>query len=142
MIRFMAQPPADAAQILSHWKLPDSDLMTADWLVFCTWMENDKVRAIGGLERCGSELLLRSLAVAPGQQGRALGLALARALHQRARESGYESVYLLTLDKSSYFAERLGYHEIERVRAPREIADSSQFSGLCPDSATLMRHSL
>lgn len=60
---------------------------------------------------------------------------------RRARAAGVGVLYLLTTTAAGFF-ERLGYRQTDRAAAPREIAATRQFSGLCPASSAFMVKSL
>ena len=128
----------EAGNILEHCQLPVSDLVSAHWLAFIGWKQDDELVATAGLEVCDGVLLLRSVATAPGHRGRGLASKLVAELHRRASRSGFSHAYLLTMDAAGYFAERFGYRDVQRSRAPGGIVGSAQFSRLCPDSARLM----
>ena len=85
---------------------------------------------------------MRSLVVRSDYRGRGIAARLVAELEARARKHGFNDVYLLTLDALEYFRQQFGYQEIERETAPNGIRQSSQFSGVCPDSAILMYKTL
>ena len=130
--------PGVMAPLLLEAGLPDADIGEVSWMVLLGCLEAEKLVAAGGLEQCGSELLLRSVVVAPASRGKGLELMLMAELESRAANKGYESIFLLTLDAQGYFSEKSGYREIGRESAPEGIRRSSQFTGVCPASATLM----
>ncbi|MBK8543757.1 MAG: GNAT family N-acetyltransferase [Caulobacteraceae bacterium] len=96
--------------------------------------------AWGGVGR-GEEALLRSVVVAPHARGAGHGAAIVEAIAVRARDAGARRLWLLTTDAQAFFA-RLGWRAAERAEAPALIANSRQFSSLCPASATLMIRAL
>lgn len=91
----------------------------------------------GGLEYYGNYALLRSVAVAPGFRGHHYGQAIVDDLMQRAKASNVRAVYLLTETAKPFF-EKLGFNVSTREQAPPEIQASTEFSTVCPVSATLM----
>lgn len=100
--------------------------------------EGDTLVASVGAEVYGDVALVRSLAVRPDRQGRGLGRRLmARAL-EAARRRGLRAVYLLTTGASGFF-EGLGFERVPRAEAPAAMLGSTQFRGVCPDSATFMK---
>ena len=94
-----------------------------------------------GLERCGEDALLRSLAVVPRLQGAGLGRALHAQALEAARAQGLRALYLLTTTAAPFF-ERAGFVRVDRASAPAPIAASPEFSALCPASAVCMRLAL
>ena len=69
-----------------------------------------------GLDGMGPELLLRSLVVAPAERGSGLGRALLAAVEEMARDSGAESLFLLTETAARFFAGR-GFLDLSREQA-------------------------
>lgn len=90
-----------------------------------------------GLDGMGPELLLRSLVVAPAERGSGLGRALLAAIEEMARDSGAESLFLLTETAARFFAGR-GFLDLSREQAPACIRQTAEFAVLCPASARLM----
>ena len=93
---------------------------------------------VGGLERYGTDGLLRSLAIEEQHRGQGLGTALCERLEAKATAEGVEALYLLTTTASEFFAAR-GYEETDRAEVPPAIRDTTEFAELCPDSAVCMR---
>lgn len=93
---------------------------------------------VGGLEPYGDIGLLRSLAVTESHRGQGYGTTICDALEQRARDTGIETLYLLTTTPTSFFEQR-GYEEIDRTDAPEAIQRTTEFADRCPESATCMR---
>jgi amino-acid N-acetyltransferase len=91
-----------------------------------------------GLERYGSDALLRSAVVRPGHQGTGVGAALVRALLDRARRGGLREIYLLTTTAERWFP-RFGFVQIEREQVPDAVRASVEFREACPASAAVMR---
>ena len=94
-----------------------------------------------GLERFGSDALLRSLVVAPLHQGQGVAVELLDALTELAGTGGAETLWLLTIDADQWFA-RHGFKVASRQEAPDSIAHTREFAELCPDDAVLMRKDL
>jgi GNAT superfamily N-acetyltransferase len=92
--------------------------------------------AWGGLS-AGPDAMLRSIVVLPDARGRGLGVIVTKGLIQHAQQAGAERLWLLTTSASPFFA-KLGWRSADRAAAPAVIAQSRQFSELCPASATLM----
>ena len=95
------------------------------------------LKGVVGLEVYGTCALLRSLAVDPDARGAGLGSILVAHVEREAVRRGVDDIYLLTLTAESFFAAR-GYEVIPRDQAPDPIRNTTEFSGLCPDSAAFM----
>jgi amino-acid N-acetyltransferase len=93
--------------------------------------------ATAGLETHGSVGLLRSVAVSLGQRGAGLGRAVVEDRLRAARERHLAAVYLLTTSAPDYFR-GLGFDDTLRAAAPDALRASSEFSTLCPASATCL----
>ena len=126
-------------KLLGEMRLPTADIAAIDWRSAWGVMVEDRLIGFGGIERCGDVGLLRSIVIEAGFQRQGLARALVTQLHQDANEQGVTELYLLTTDAATYFSKRFGYQAFDRGDAPESIIRSSQFSALCPDTATLMR---
>ncbi|MFQ5547113.1 MAG: arsenic resistance N-acetyltransferase ArsN2 [Woeseia sp.] len=94
-----------------------------------------------GLQRFGTEGLLRSLVVSESDRQSGLGGRLVTALEANASCAGVKDLWLLTIDAQRYF-ESLGYRMMSRESAPESIRQTEEFTGLCPDGAFLMKKTL
>ncbi|MBL8907274.1 MAG: GNAT family N-acetyltransferase [Rhizobiales bacterium] len=121
--------------------LPVDDLGGEGQRYFSLLDEGGTAFGYGGLEGAGADQLLRSPIIYPTARGSGMGRALVRLLEARAREEGAQRLWLLTSDAEKYFR-RLGYKIVDRAQAPKAIARTKQFAGLCPASAKLMRKEL
>ena len=99
--------------------------------------DNNRIVGTGGLEIFEENALLRSLVVSPETRGQQLGKKLTESLCQHAQKMLVQHLYLLTETAEAFFA-ALGFERTQRESAPIAIQETQQFSGLCPDSATLM----
>lgn len=131
---------AAARDLLERNDLPTADLQASDVDLFEARADGDRV-GVGGIERYGTDALLRSVAVDSAVRGQGYGTALCDALEGRADESGVDSLYLLTTTAAEFFAAR-GYEEVPRAAVPAAVRNSAEFDDLCPDAATCMRRSL
>jgi amino-acid N-acetyltransferase len=100
-----------------------------------------RIVGVAGVERCGDYGLLRSAAVEPQWQGRGVGRAMIERLIADAESQGLRALYLLTTTAANYFP-AFGFQEITRDRVPAEVQGNSQFTDLCPSTATVMSRSL
>lgn len=96
---------------------------------------------IGGVEIYGSNGLLRSVVVMESQRAQGYGTALTDALESYARTNGVDTLYLLTTTAAAFFR-GCGYTETDRETVPEQIRETTQFSDLCPSSATCLRKRL
>jgi DNA-binding MarR family transcriptional regulator/N-acetylglutamate synthase-like GNAT family acetyltransferase len=108
---------------------------------FIVGMDGAGLVAVGGVEPCGADALLRSFAVSARARSRAHGSTLLRHVLGAARDAGYANAYLLTQTAEGFFA-RHGFEPVARSAAPQSIRSTRQFTGLCPASASLMARSL
>jgi len=135
--------PHDSAYIearLDECGLPVEDLDAVLECLYVCEVEGERVGA-GGFEQYGTVALLRSVVVDETLRGEGYGTALCSALLDRARAAGVEEVYLLTTTAAAFFAE-LGFERTDREAVPGPIRGTTQFSDLCPDTATCMRREL
>ncbi|WP_123538604.1 arsenic resistance N-acetyltransferase ArsN2 [Halosimplex salinum] len=129
-----------AESILGRAGLPTDDLRTAPVHVYVARDGTERI-GVGALEVHGSDALLRSVAVEPAERGNGHGTAIVDALETEAKRSGVSRLYLLTTTASDFFV-ALGYDEIDRPNAPDSIRDTTQFTDLCPSSATCLYKSV
>ena len=125
--------------LLQSQGLPTEDLPQAlpDFYVA---VEEEKVIGLIGMERYSRFGLLRSMVVHPDYRNRQIAEKLVQLLEEKAGTSGIQYMYLLTETAEKYF-ERKGYSTIGREEVPAEIKTSSEFSHVCPASATVMKKS-
>ncbi len=95
-----------------------------------------------GMELYGEHVLLRSLAVARRARHAGIGAALlARAIAEARGAGGKTAWGLTTFGKKGLF-DRFGFRVFPRAEAPPPLSRSSQFRGVCPESAVLIAVSL
>ena len=104
---------------------------------YCASYEGDELVAAGAIEPVAQYGLLRSVVVREDHRGRRLARRIAIHLLDQAREEGRVAIYLLTETAESYFA-GLGFAVVVRADVPKPITLTSQFSSLCPESASCM----
>jgi len=142
--RVALQPAAGALDhvetLLERNDLPAADVRSKPDCFYVASADGDRVGA-GGLERFGTNGLLRSLVVERSARGNGYGTAIREALEAEARTNGIETLYLLTTTVADFFA-AAGYSRIARSAAPAPIRNTTEFADLCPASATCMRKSL
>lgn len=125
---------AAAEQLLASNGLPTEDLR--DVALFAGVVDSAWV-GVCGLERVGSNALLRSVAIKQTAQGQGYGSALVRQLVAHAREQGIEDIYLLTTTAADFFAS-LGFSVMNRERVPSGITSTREFKELCPRTAACL----
>ncbi len=103
--------------------------------------EGTRVVGTAALELYADGALLRSVAVDPAFQGKALGHRLTEAALQMARDHGVDSVFLLTTTAERFFP-KFGFEPIARAEVPASVQASIEFTSACPASATVMRKQL
>lgn len=128
-------------KLLVESGLPTDDLDDQDLSLFRIEGPSDDLEAVGGLERFGKTALIRSIATAESMRGRGMATKIVDELEKLSISEGFESLYLLTESAERYFASK-GYSSVDRSDVPRSIQESRQFSGICPDSATVMQKRL
>lgn len=97
----------------------------------------DQLLGCGGVERLGTEGLLRSLAVAPAARGTGLGHRLVARLLSDAAQQGLERLWLLTETAEGFFP-RFGFRRVPRERASEALRATDEFTRCCPASAAVM----
>ncbi len=122
--------------------LRDSSLPATDFeehlRAFTVAETEGKIVGCVGLEILGTEALLRSLAVAPGQRTRGLGSELLAAAVRCAKGAGVTRLFLLTTTAAAFF-QRHEFQAQERDAVPHSIAQTLEFRSLCPSTATCLR---
>lgn len=116
--------------------LPCDDL-SLDRHILIGYYEDDRLIGTGALELFGENALLRSLAVKDALRGRMLGSRITDELIDLAQENNVSRIFLLT-ETARLFFKRKGFTDIDRKDVPGEVRGSSEFSGVCSDSAVCM----
>lgn len=87
---------------------------------FYVYEQAGKVQGVGALEVCWEDLAeVRSLAVAPGQQGKGVGRKIVESCLTEARQLGIKRVFALTYQPE--FFKNLGFSEIAKAELPQKI---------------------
>jgi len=134
--------------------LRDADLPTAGIAEIITTRPDDfvvaeaadltgkrQLVAVGGLEVCCNNALLRSVAVRAEWRKHGLGRGLVERLVSLAEARGVNALYLLTQTAEDYFP-RFGFERVDREGVPADIAETVEFKSCCPSSAVAMAKSL
>ena len=102
---------------------------------------NDSIVGAVGIECHGDVGLFRSAVVRGDLRGKQIGEALTLNRIEWAKAHGIKELYLLTVSAADYFP-RFGFIPISRDEVPTAMANTWEFTELCPDSATVMRLTL
>ncbi|MCW8891804.1 MAG: N-acetyltransferase [Deltaproteobacteria bacterium] len=87
---------------------------------FYVYEEDGHILGIGALSICWEDLAeVRSLAVAPGQQGKGIGRKIVESCLIEAESLGLKKVFALTYQPN--FFKRLGFHDIEKSELPQKV---------------------
>ena len=133
-----ATPPmrAEIIALLQSQQLPVEDLPSqlSDFFVA---QEDGKVIGLIGMEQYGEYGLLRSMVVHPDFRNQQIAAALVDTLEQRATATGIKALYLLTETAAAYFSKK-GFSTVQRDVVPDAVKVSTEFSHVCPVSATVM----
>ena len=135
--------PADFSAIIKL--LQGVDLPTADISPnvshFFVVEEEGHIIATAGLEIHDNFGLLRSVAVDKDHRNRSLATMLVDKLLSYASDQKIGTIYLITTTAEQYFAKK-GFQTVNRNNVPLSITSSSEFSMMCPSTATVMMKSL
>jgi amino-acid N-acetyltransferase len=124
-------------QLLTACELPYQDITAVHLKHFLGKQDGGALVGVVGLELCGDDALLRSLAVVESYRGRGIGSDLLASARQHAQAQGVQALYLLTTTASRFFADH-GFQEIDRATAPEAVQETTEFQTLCPASAVCM----
>jgi amino-acid N-acetyltransferase len=117
--------------------LPSGDITPASLEHFRVARLDSAIAGAIGLECYGHNGLMRSLVVAPESRGLGIGDALVSEIENHARTLRLTSLVLLTTTAGQFFRKR-GYEVVSRDAMPASLQSSSEFSMLCPKTATCM----
>ncbi len=126
--------------LLERNGLPASDAADKPACFYVASVGDERV-GVGGIEVHDTDGLLRSVVIEQSARGNGFGTALCGALERTAREDGVETLYLLTTTAAEFFAAR-DYITVERAAVPEPIRQTTQFTELCPATATCMQKAL
>ena len=116
--------------------LPSQDVRTMGACFFLAYTNTECI-GTGGVEIYGSEALLRSVVITESNRGQGYGAELCDSLEEYARTNDVETLYLLTTTAALFF-QRYGYGAVAREEVPSRIRNTTEFTDLCPASATCM----
>jgi amino-acid N-acetyltransferase len=100
--------------------------------------DGGRIIGAGGVEDCGAEGLLRSIAVDQSARSRGTGKRIVEQLIDDARSEGRQSLYLLTTTAEDYFPP-FGFTRVDRSTVPDSVRATDEFSTICSKSAIVMK---
>ena len=122
--------------ILKEAELPADDLDELEE-VYVARVDGDIVGYFA-LEVYDKDALLRSVIVTQDNRNQGFGNDLVPFMLKVAQNNGVKTLYLLTTTASQFFL-RAGFQIVARQEAPGKIAETREFSQLCPDTAIFMK---
>jgi amino-acid N-acetyltransferase len=138
VIRIATSDDFDAVvRLLKTDSLPTNDLLPSLSHFFVAEDKNEVVGVIG-LEMFKENGLLRSMVVDRSHRKQALAATLLDTLLKYAADKHVEKLFLITTTAEEYFS-RKGFSAISREAVPSTIRTCSQFTSLCPSTATVMK---
>ena len=137
--RLIPEQLPDAKSLLQKNNLPTEDINPNTHL-FGTY-DGDKLVGMAGLELYGNHALVRSVCVEQSYRSKGMAELLTAHIENYAKQNGADSLYLLTTTAENYF-KRKGFIKTNRSEVPQAIMQTSEFSTVCPSSATVMMKNL
>ena len=130
-------------QILEDSDLHHDDISSSQLPHFIIVKDDNALALAGvvGLEPKDDVGLLRSLAVAQVYRRQGLATQLVNKIEEYARSQQVDTLYLLTLTAEDFFVGQ-GYQKADRKSAPDAIQETTEFRGLCPETAVCMKKHL
>lgn len=126
----------DLKAALADAHLPTDDIEDAGRTFFKAMSADGQIVGFSGVERCGSDYLLRSVVVHPDHRRQRLGRAVVEETLAGLDLDG--GVFLATTSAAPFFA-RIGFSEVQRDSVPAAVLATRQLSSICPSSATIMK---
>lgn len=130
----------DVIALLRANDLPTADVRANAGSIYRASADGELV-GVGGVERYGSNGLLRSVVVTEPHRGEGYGTAICDALEAQAQSNGIETLFLLTTTATAFFEDR-GYEPTNRAAVPGSVRETSEFTDLCPETADCLRKEL
>jgi amino-acid N-acetyltransferase len=124
------------ANILKKNDLPFSDLQESP-VDFILAKKKLDIYGCIGLEKYGTEGLLRSFVIDPEYRKKGIGKTLYNHMLAYAVQNKIKTLHLLTTTAKDYFL-NTGFSVKDRSIAPKIIQDTVEFKSLCPASSTYM----
>jgi amino-acid N-acetyltransferase len=124
------------ARLLKINDLPFSDIRESA-IDFIVAKNGHQIVGCIGLEKHGTEGLLRSFAVENNFRKKGLGKEIYNRLLNYATQNQIKTLHLLTTTAKDYFL-KTSFHVANRSNAPEVISQSREFAGLCPSTSVYM----
>jgi amino-acid N-acetyltransferase len=124
-------------ELLKSSSLPTDDIGTSKIDFIVATGSGEKLIGCIGVERFGSDGLLRSFSVDSDYRDKTIGSQLISRLVAVSNQSGINTLHLLTTTAEKYFAAK-GFSVAARSEAPGSIQSTIEFSSLCPSSSAYM----
>ncbi|MEQ8364924.1 MAG: arsenic resistance N-acetyltransferase ArsN2 [Cyclobacteriaceae bacterium] len=116
--------------------LPYEDLSKEEH-VLIGYYENEQLIGTGGIEIYENYGLIRSVSISAPNRGKKLGSKIAYHLIDKAKEKDLTGLYLLTETAKDFFL-KIGFEVVDRNAVVKPVQASSEFSHVCPVTATCM----
>jgi len=100
-------------------------------------VEDNKLTGVIGMDRYGTDGLLRSAIVQKEYRNTGIAAALVARLFDEAAKQGVSTLYLITDTAAAYF-EKKGFNKITKAEVAPAVLESKEFNGLCPASSIIM----
>ncbi len=139
MIQYIISDKKDIKNIsllLSENDLPYSDIIESQ-VDFLVAKSNQQFVGCIGIEKYGTEGLLRSFAVNTDYRRKGYGKELYDKLIGYSIQNGIKTMHLLTATAKEYFL-RKGFKVENKDNAPETIRNCKEFKNLCPSSSVYM----
>lgn len=127
-------------KILQKEKLPYQDVNAENIEFYMAFSDADFV-GIVGLEKFSDVALLRSMVVFDKFRNKGYGSKIVNQILEEATAKGIRETFILTTTAKDFF-QHLGFEIIEREDVPNDIKSTTEFTSLCPASATCMHINL
>lgn len=131
---------AAVERLLTTSKLPIEGVREA-FANFVVAESKGRLVGVAGLEPCGHDSLLRSVAVESDWRSQGVGRALVTRAIADAESRGCRALYLLTTTAERYFPS-FGFQAIKREDAPADVQKTEEFAKCCPGTAVAMARRL
>lgn len=102
---------------------------------------DQEIMGVIGIERYGTSVMLRSLAVKPQYRKAGVARNLIDYVFQTLKSTGARDIYLLTNTAEGYLAQ-YGFAKIERSSVPDHVLSTSALGDVCPSCSTCMHLAL
>lgn len=122
--------------VLQKENLPFQDVNAENIQFYMAFSDADFV-GIVGLEKFSDIALLRSMVVFDKFRNKGYGCKIISQIREEATAKGIRETFILTTTAKDFF-QHLGFEIIEREDVPNDIKSTTEFTSLCPSSATCM----